>query len=60
VPDLPPSDAVVETPPDETSSTSLSLSPSSKPERERLSRNQIDCAVLCAQQPDAQPFEWAM
>ena len=32
VPDLPPSDAVVETPPDETSSTSLSLSPSSKPE----------------------------
>ena len=31
VPDLPPSD-VVETPPDETSSTSLSLSPSSKPE----------------------------
>jgi len=29
VPDLPPSDAVVETPPDE---TSLSLSPSSKPE----------------------------
>jgi hypothetical protein len=29
VPDLPPSD---ETPPDETSSTSLSLSPSSKPE----------------------------
>jgi hypothetical protein len=32
VPDLPPSDAVVETPPDEASSTSLSLSPSSKPE----------------------------
>ena len=32
VPNLPPSDAVVETPPDETSSTSLSLSPSSKPE----------------------------
>ena len=32
VPDLPPSDAVVETPPDETSSTTLSLSPSSKPE----------------------------
>ena len=32
VPDLPPSDAVVKTPPDETSSTSLSLSPSSKPE----------------------------
>ena len=32
VPDLPPSHAVVETPPDETSSTSLSLSPSSKPE----------------------------
>ena len=32
VPDLPPSDAVAETPPDETSSTSLSLSPSSKPE----------------------------
>ena len=32
VPDLPPSDAAVETPPDETSSTSLSLSPSSKPE----------------------------
>ena len=32
VPDLPPSDAVVETPPDETSSTSLSLSPPSKPE----------------------------
>jgi hypothetical protein len=32
VPDLPPSDAVVETPPDETSPTSLSLSPSSKPE----------------------------
>ena len=32
VPDLPPSDAVVETPPDETSSASLSLSPSSKPE----------------------------
>ena len=31
VPDLPPSD-VVKTPPDETSSTSLSLSPSSKPE----------------------------
>ena len=31
VPELPPSD-VVETPPDETSSTSLSLSPSSKPE----------------------------
>jgi len=30
VPDLPPSDAVAETPPDETSSTSLS--PSSKPE----------------------------
>jgi hypothetical protein len=30
VPDLPPSGAVVETPPDETSSTSLS--PSSKPE----------------------------
>ena len=32
VPDLPPSDAVVETSPDETSSTSLSLSPSSKPD----------------------------
>src|ERR1700730_4195793 len=32
VPDLPPSDAVVEAPPDETSSPSLSLSPSSKPE----------------------------
>ena len=32
VPDLPPSDAVVETPPDETSSTSLTLSPSSTPE----------------------------
>ena len=32
VPDLPPSDAAVETPPDETASTSLSLSPSSKPE----------------------------
>ena len=32
VPDLPPSDAVVETPPDEASSTTLSLSPSSKPE----------------------------
>ena len=32
VPDLPPSDAVMETPPDETLSTSLSLSPSSKPE----------------------------
>ena len=32
VPNLPPSDAMVETPPDETSSTSLSLSPSSKPE----------------------------
>ena len=32
VPDLPPSDAVVETPPDETSSTSLSQSPSLKPE----------------------------
>ena len=31
VPERPPSDAVVETPPDETSSTS-SLSPSSKPE----------------------------
>jgi len=30
VPDLPPSDAMVETPPDETSSTSLSLNPSSK------------------------------
>jgi hypothetical protein len=30
VPDLPPSDAVAETPPDETSSTSLS--PASKPE----------------------------
>ena len=29
---LPPSDGMVETPPDETSSTSLSLSPSSKPE----------------------------
>src|SRR5215475_12702733 len=32
VPDLPPSDAVMETPPDETSSSSLSLSPTSKPE----------------------------
>ena len=32
VPDRPPSDAVVETPPGETSSTSLSLSPSSKPQ----------------------------
>ena len=32
VPNLPPSDTMVETPPDETSSTSLSLSPSSKPE----------------------------
>ena len=32
VPDLPPSDAVVETPPDQTSSTSLTLSPSSRPE----------------------------
>jgi len=32
VPDLPPSDAVVETPPDETSSTSLSQILSSKPE----------------------------
>ena len=32
VPDVPPSDAVVETPPDEASSTTRSLSPSSKPE----------------------------
>jgi hypothetical protein len=32
VPDLPPNDAVVETPPDETSSTALPLSPSSKAE----------------------------
>ena len=32
VPERPPSDAVVETLPDETSSTSLSLSPSSKSE----------------------------
>jgi hypothetical protein len=36
VPDLPPSDAMVETPPDETSSTSLSLNPSS-----------TLCTILC-------------
>jgi hypothetical protein len=39
VPDLPPSDAVVETPP-ETSSTSLSLSPSSKPENASEAKNE--------------------
>jgi hypothetical protein len=48
VPDLPPSDAVVKTPPDETSSTSLSLSPSSKPENASEATS-VDLPARCIQ-----------
>ena len=41
VPNLPPSDAVVETPPDDTSPTSQSLSPSSKPENVRHEQDRV-------------------
>src|SRR5262249_1926101 len=56
VPDLPPSDAVVETP-DETSSTSLSLSPSSKPENASEATSVGLPAKYIQNEPPSEPYE---